>query len=386
MRVAIINRFNDNIYDYRRVYNKGDKIYIYTTKKIYNVESNWIIREYLDEMFSFIPDIISDHYYVKFEYIISTSEYDVEVAAFLRDYLKVDGMTYKDVIVFRDKYYMKKFFQKYVKVPNFSLVNNFGDIFSFKNSYGYPFVLKPRNFAGSEGVKIIRNDLDLKKFLSRGYCPNYMIEEYIIGDMYHVDAVMEKGNIVLFSLSKYINNCLSFGQEDTLGSIMIDDDILKYKFKKILEKMLTSYKSKSFIIHAEFFYCNDSIYLCEIGMRMGGGRIRECVKYCSKNDLLEIDIKLQSRMKIEIYKIAKLVGFVLIPNREGVLKSVELAKFPWIVNCYFNQNNIGKRYYKAEASDDFYLSYIIEGKNSTQLEERIKFLSTWQDNKSIWEK
>ena len=98
------------------------------------------------------------------------------------------------------------------------------DLIEFTDNLRYPLVVKPRQGAGSIGVTIIQNKSELKDFIiSTPLSPNIMVETFTDGEMYHVDGLFKDSEILLYSVSKYFNDCLSFKTNTPLGSYIIDD-------------------------------------------------------------------------------------------------------------------------------------------------------------------
>ena len=120
------------------------------------------------------------HNVYRFKKIFTISEADILRAALLRDYLGIDGQTYKSATVFRDKLFMYECAEKgNINVPVSRKVNSSIDIYDFKNHFGFSFVMKPTCGYGSIGVSVIQNDKDLVNTLKQKDANQLLVQEYI---------------------------------------------------------------------------------------------------------------------------------------------------------------------------------------------------------------
>src|SRR5207244_3919111 len=86
--------------------------------------------------------------------IVALDDFDVEVAALLREHLRTPGMGETTVRHFRDKLAMRmKAREAGVPVPEFVHVVNYDRLRKFMDRVPPPWVLKPRSLAGAIGIK-----------------------------------------------------------------------------------------------------------------------------------------------------------------------------------------------------------------------------------------
>ena len=92
----------------------------------------------------------------KFDRIVALDEFDLEIAALLREHLRLPGMGETATRFFRDKLAMRvKAKQAGVAVPEFTGVVNYDDLRAFMASVPGPWLLKPRTNASAIGIKPI---------------------------------------------------------------------------------------------------------------------------------------------------------------------------------------------------------------------------------------
>src|SRR5271156_3161994 len=88
--------------------------------------------------------------------IVALDEFDLEVAALLREHMRLPGMGESLNRNFRDKLAMRVTAkQKGVPVPEFTGVFNYDDLRSFLRKVPGPWLLKPRTNASAIGIRKI---------------------------------------------------------------------------------------------------------------------------------------------------------------------------------------------------------------------------------------
>lgn len=160
--------------------------------------------------------------------IICNSEDDVERVAAVRSQYAVPGMKLPLAEGFRDKYSMKSLFSA-ASLPStdFALVGSGKDLGAFVEEHG-PSVVKPRNGAGAFGVHIVETIDDVDRLLQdRGIREEIdgnmlLVEEYLPGDVYHADVLLQDRIPVFASVSRYIHKPCMF-KEENYGSVMLDN-------------------------------------------------------------------------------------------------------------------------------------------------------------------
>ena len=130
--------------------------------------------------------------------IVPLDDYDVETAAGLREHLRIPGMGDTTARYFRDKLAMRvQARDRYILVPPFAAVINHARIAEFTEQVPPPWVLKPRSEAAATGIRRLQHVDELWPLLDElGDRQSYFVlEKYIPGDVYHVDAVIYEREI-----------------------------------------------------------------------------------------------------------------------------------------------------------------------------------------------
>lgn len=183
----------------RECHRQGCRTLLLTSHSI--KDENWP-RESIDETF-YMPDVQKEWKLedallgVSFmarketiDRIVALDDFDVETAATLREHLRVPGMGDSTARYFRDKLAMRtKARDEGLLVPEFIHVLNYDRLRDFMRRVPPPWVLKPRSMAGSMGIKKVRDADEFWASLETlgDKQSFYLLEQYIPGDIFHVD-------------------------------------------------------------------------------------------------------------------------------------------------------------------------------------------------------
>lgn len=245
-----------------------------------------------------------------YDYIIGPCESDILLAAELRDKFDVKGQNVESAICYRDKTIMKnKLKQAGIRVPKFAKINDVNTIFEFMKECGEEktVVIKPYNSSGSRGVHVINSKEQLLDVIKEIFCDDrykeYEIEEYIDGEIYHVDGIWQNNKIKVIYPSKYVCPCAltSFQQIDC--SYIIEKSELSDKLcdfaEKVIYELQKTQPDNDIVFHLELFYnkLTGEIVFCEVGCRAGGNRIFDNWERSFGINLLKEQIKLSFSQK-----------------------------------------------------------------------------------------
>jgi biotin carboxylase len=138
--------------------------------------------------------------------IAALDDFDVEMAAMLREHLQVPGMGRTVASRFRDKLAMRTTARaSRVPVPDFSPTFNDQQVNDWIARVPPPWVLKPRSSAAAIGIKKIAGREDLWRALEAAgdERSNTLLEAFVPGDVYHVDSILWDGIVVFAVAHKY---------------------------------------------------------------------------------------------------------------------------------------------------------------------------------------
>jgi hypothetical protein len=216
--------------------------------------------------------------------IVPLDEFDQETAAQVREHLRIPGMGETTARYFRDKLAMRvKARSEGILVPEFVHVLNYDLIREFMARVSPPWVLKPRSEAASIGIKKVNNSEELWPLLDAlgDRQSFYVLEQFIPGDIYHLDSIISERDVVFAVPHKYGRPPMSV----SLGGIFTTRKIPHESadaqaletFNREIIKALGLVRG---VTHTEFIKGHEDgrFYFLETAARVGGANIAECVE------------------------------------------------------------------------------------------------------------
>lgn len=253
-------------------------------------------RESIDEIF-YMPDedktwkrddvFKAVSYLARTEHIgriVALDDFDLEIAASLREHLRIPGMGETTVRRFRDKLAMRMCAHEAgIAVPEFVHVLNHARIQRFIDKVPAPWVLKPRSFAGSIGIKKIATAGELWAELEKlgDDQPHYLLERYVPGDIFHVDSIVYEREIRFAVASGYGRPPLDVAQGGGIftTSILERGSENEQRLLELNGDLLKSLGMVRGVNHTEYIIGHDGkIYFLETSARVGGAHIAELVE------------------------------------------------------------------------------------------------------------
>lgn len=209
--------------------------------------------------------------------VLALKEDDLLVGAALRKEWGCPGPTIAELLPFRDKAVMCTEIQAAgLDVPAFAPVWRSSDIEQFANTHGWPVVVKPRMGSSSAGVHRVGGpeDLDAMRFVGEPM----LVQEFCDLPTYHVDGLFDGRKCLMWRVSRYTSDCLSFRDGRALGSVEIDDDQLHGQIGDVAARYLGALTRTATVFHLELFVNATSFEqpkcrFLEVGARAGGAEI-----------------------------------------------------------------------------------------------------------------
>lgn len=199
-------------------------------------------------------------------------------------------------ILTTNKFEMRKRLQeKEMPIPEYQLIKEMIDI-----DYGkinYPVIVKPIDRSGSRGIYKANNKQELKSAIKKAkevsFIDDILIEEYIEGKEYSVEAISQKGvHKILQITEKFTSGAPNFIESAHLSPARIDNNV-KDQVCKVIEKSLEVLEVKNGASHSEIKISPEGdIKIIEIAARMGGDFIgSDMVKISTGFDFVKSVIK-----------------------------------------------------------------------------------------------
>ena len=222
----------------------------------------------------------------RFDRIVALDEFDLETAALLREHMRLPGMGETATRFFRDKLAMRvRAREAGVAVPQFTGVFNYDAVRAFMASVPGPWLLKPRTNASAIGIKPINHPDELWPILDQlgDLQTHYVLERFVAGEVYHVEGVTWKGEVLFAAPHKYGHppmQTMHKGGVFTTRSLPPDSDEAK-GLVEIHKRVLAALGMVSGVTHTEFIRSNEDgrFYFLETAARVGGAYIAELVEF-----------------------------------------------------------------------------------------------------------
>lgn len=314
---------------------EGCQVILVTREKLQSEAWPW---ESIDEVFympqlSAQPDIIYAIAYLmrgrEVDQIVPLDDYDVLTVAALREHFRLPGMGETVSRHFRDKLAMRvKARQEGFKVPEFTAVFNYDKLRDFMHTVPPPWLLKPRAEAGAMGIKRIDDSEALwRKLDELGDQQSYfLLEQFVAGEVYHVDAVVWQGEVVFAAAHQYLQPPIDVAHE---GGVFVTRTMPRQAKEtksliKLHNKLLLALGMVRGVAHTEFIKGVDGeFYFLETAARVGGANIEQLVEASSGINLWGEWARLETAaLQGEAYQVPEDTG-----NYAGVM--ICLARQEW---------------------------------------------------------
>ena len=314
---------------------QGWRVLMLTDEK--HKDANWP-RESIDE-FYVMPDltqraaVINAVSYLArnelLERIVALDEFDIEMAAALREHLRIPGMGETTSRHFRDKLAMRAQAHEYgIRVPDFAPVFNYDKLREYMTRVPGPWVLKPRSSASAIGIKKINAPEELWPILEQlgDEQSLHLLERFVPGDVYHVDSVVSEREVVFASVSKYGDTPMNVAHGGGVFTtrILPRESLETAALESINHEVIHALKMVRGVTHAEFIrgHADGHFYFLEIAARVGGANIAEMVEAATGLNLWAEWAKIETSTPEKPYKLKD-----LREDYSGIL--ISLAKQEW---------------------------------------------------------
>lgn len=220
--------------------------------------------------------------------IVPLDDFDVEIAAALREHLRIPGMGETTARNFRDKLAMRMVTtEKGVLSPAFVPVLNHQAIRQYVAQVPPPWVLKPRSQAGAAGIRKIHHADELWHHLEGlgDEQSHYVLEKFIPGDIFHVDAITINSEVRFVEVSRYGRPPLDIIQNGGIfmTSVQKRNSLDVLALKELNKQVIAGLGFKRGVTHTEFIksHADGKFYFLETAARVGGAYIAEVIEHAT---------------------------------------------------------------------------------------------------------
>lgn len=226
--------------------------------------------------------------YGKIDGIDSNNEYWLETEARLRSDFNIEGIRTDKLNMIKNKSDMKRVYQEAgVPVARGKIVRTQEDALELVEQTGFPLVAKPDSGVGAANTYKINSRDELNNFFDTKPNVNYILEEFIDGQIVSFDGLTDKeGNLLFFTGHVYERGVMEVVNKDLhiyyYSLIDIPKDI-----ETAGRKILKAFNVKGRFFHFEFFRRFDTgkLVALEVNMRPPGGFTTDMFNYACDFDI-----------------------------------------------------------------------------------------------------
>jgi len=230
--------------------------------------------------------------------LVALEEFDVVTTALAREHLRLPGFDSSRARLFRDKLAMRqRAHDAGLRVPDFVPLFNYQEVGEYMERVPPPWVVKPRSDVSSSGIRRLEESeqvwraidaLDARAAL-QDKSSYYLLEKFVAGEVFHVDSVMEEGEVIFSGASRYGRPPLDVAQGGGVFTThTLDYDSQEYKeLTRLNAELLRALGLGRGAAHAEFIggAADGEFYFLEVAARVGGAYIAETLEAATGHNL-----------------------------------------------------------------------------------------------------
>lgn len=301
MKILILHRvpFHKIQYDRGIDHEKHDVVYVGTSESLENIPETLrcikIVRAGIRSTSAEVIQLLKGE---TFDKVISLSEYELLEAALIREALGVQGSSYQQISLVRDKMLMKQaVMRKGIRTPLHESCTEMT-----VGAWSGKTVVKPVSGASSQNVTVHLTKQDAISFVNTQAKAgtldpeSYEIEEFINGPILHIDGLIHEGNLLSILASRYIGTCLGFAKGLPLGSVQLDPDPALFAWSR---ECLQAVEISDGAFHLEVIQTESGPVFLEVGARVGGADVVDTFELATGIHLPSVELKILTGEKID---------------------------------------------------------------------------------------
>lgn len=251
---------------------------------------------------------------------------------------------------------------------------------------GAPCILKPVDGEASSGVTKLDSHADIDKAIARfrenGHAFPALLETFLTGDEYSVEAISEAGKHYILAITKKYKDELSFVEKGHVVPAPLTDAVAQ-SIRDHVTRVLDALGFVTGPSHSELIVTASGPRMIETHTRVGGDRIPDLVRLATGIDLYELSARqaigesIADRLPASVaYQGAAAIWYATpAVSPEMVLSRVEeedaVRALPWIETVQLAKQ-IGDRASPLRSSSDRTALVVARGKDAREALERAR--------------
>ncbi len=221
----------------------------------------------------------------RYDRVIALDEFDLEMAAQIREHMRIPGMGVTTAAYYRDKLAMRTSARESgFLVPEFCRVLNYDELRVYMDRVPGPWLLKPRSEASALGIRKIEAPEQLWRVLDElGDRQSYfLLEQFVPGDIFHVDSIVSEREVKFSVVHRYGRPPMQVMHEGGVFTTRTVDRASRdwLELTALNAGLAPSLGMVRGVTHAEYIraHAGGRYYFLEIAARVGGAFISDLVE------------------------------------------------------------------------------------------------------------
>jgi biotin carboxylase len=224
----------------------------------------------------------------KIDRIVALDEFDMEVAATLREHMRLPGLGESATRFFRDKLSMRKRAREAgLLVPEFTGVFYHDDLRRWMQQTPAPWMLKPRTDASAIGIRKLHAAEELWPLLDElgDRQSHHLLEQFVAGDIFHADGVVWQGRTLTAPVHQYGKPPFQLMHQGGVFTTRTVDraSVPAQEIAKLHDQLIRALGLESGVTHTEWIRsaADGRFYFLEAAARVGGAFIADLIEQAS---------------------------------------------------------------------------------------------------------
>ncbi len=221
----------------------------------------------------------------------SHSEYWLQTQADLSTEFGIHGLKIDTMEQIKKKSHMKKVFRGMGLSPaDGDLVLHINAALMLSQKLGYPLMLKPDVGVGASGCHKVHHETELIEFFHRKPSHEYLMEEFIEGDVCSFDGLVDRHGRLLFHSSCLYGAGIAEVIRHQLDQVFYTLRDIPEDLEEIGRKTLSAFDVKERFFHFEYFrtHKEGKLIPIEVNIRPPGAPTLDMFNYASDIDLYKL--------------------------------------------------------------------------------------------------
>ncbi len=279
---------------------QGCRVIVVTKERM--LEEDWP-RDCIDELFA-VPNDATNEIFIdlmrhislqsKIDRVVALEEFDIVLAALLREHLCLPGFSSSNANIFRDKLPMShKAKAAGITVPDFAALINREELEQFMAEVPPPWIIKPRSDASAIGMRRVESRAEVFNVIEEMNARErlnerasyYFLARFVPGEVFHVDSIVRRGRVVFAAANRYGRPPMqvAHGGGAYISHTIAHGSTDQRKLFSTNLKLIKGLGLRNGVSHAEFIKseADGKFYFLEIASRVGGAYIADVLEAAS---------------------------------------------------------------------------------------------------------